>query len=428
MFGEIFPNNKRKKQNNHFQSDLEGFFLTKEEFFVRVRQERLRSERSNLPLCLVIMHLDSLLDSLVEKSCSPPRTFLGHLADMLQNSTRQSDVKGWFQEGMIGLLAPDTTESGARALVKKLVRKITDYWDSNDGFREPDVRKFFGISPLQTGLGYLARDQQDKEVEAKITILRENNFLDSAPHLSTPCSSGTLGTVNMAAMERPFALEVTNGARLRNLQFKVKRVIDIVGSLTGILLIGPAMLLIAALIKLTSPGPAIFRQQRVGLLGKPFTFLKFRTMKVDSDPSIHSAYVAKWVQGENDAINKGTAEQPIYKIIDDTRITPFGAFLRKSSLDELPQLFNVLKGDMSLVGPRPDLTYAIDYYKSWHHRRTMEVKPGMTGLWQVDGRCRATWDEVVRMDLTYAQTWNLWLDLKIIFKTFRVVISSKGGH
>ena len=429
MFGGAFSNNKRNKQSNHFQFDLDGFLLTQEQFSRRVRQERSRTERSNLPLCLVIIHLNSLLDSLVRESRSSPQIFLRHLVDMLKKSTRESDDKGWYQEGKIALLAPDTDESGARVLLTRLVRRITDYWDSNDGFQEFDVQKLINISLLQGGRSYLPSDQQDKEVEAQSSVLRENDFLDfSSSHPSTSCSLGTVGTVNVAAMEWPFASEDINEARLRNLQFKVKRVIDIVGSLTGILLSAPAMLLIAALIRLCSSGPVLFRQERVGLLGKPFTFLKFRSMKVDCDPSIHEAYVKKWIQGENNAINRGTAEQPLYKITDDTRITRFGGFLRKSSLDELPQLFNVLKGDMSLVGPRPDLTYAIDHYKSWHYRRAMVLKPGMTGLWQVDGRSSTTWDQMVRMDLTYVRTWNLWLDLKIIFKTFCVMISSKGAY
>jgi exopolysaccharide biosynthesis polyprenyl glycosylphosphotransferase len=215
---------------------------------------------------------------------------------------------------------------------------------------------------------------------------------------------------------------------MRNLKLTLKRLVDIVGSLVGIVLTAPLMLIIYLLIKLTSPGPVLFRQERLGFLGKPFTFLKFRSMKVDSDESLHQDYVTKLINGDNDAINKGTADQPLYKITDDPRITLFGKFLRKSSLDELPQFFNVLKGDMSLVGPRPPIPYECDVYERWHCRRVLEVKPGITGLWQVRGRSSTTFKEMVRLDLAYVRNWSLWLDFKIILKTFWAVISTKGGY
>ena len=151
-------------------------------------------------------------------------------------------------------------------------------------------------------------------------------------------------------------------------------------------------------------------------------------MKVDCDPSIHEVYVSQLIKGENDAINRGTCEEPVYKINDDPRITSLGKFLRRSSLDELPQFFNVLKGDMSLVGPRPPIPYECEQYERWHCRRVLEVKPGVTGLWQVSGRSSTTFEEMVRLDLTYVRTWDLWLDVKIILKTFWAVISTKGGY
>jgi lipopolysaccharide/colanic/teichoic acid biosynthesis glycosyltransferase len=226
----------------------------------------------------------------------------------------------------------------------------------------------------------------------------------------------------------PFSFEILDQIRDKELQLKIKRAMDILGSLTGILLFCPPMLVIAASIKLTSRGHVLFRQQRLGLLGKPFTFLKFRSMRAACDPSLHKAYVTKLIKGENSEINKGTADQAVYKITHDPRVTPIGRFLRKSSLDELPQFFNVLKGDMSLVGPRPPIPYECDQYKRWHCRRVLEVKPGITGLWQVSGRSSTTFDEMVRLDLKYVRTWDLWLDIKILFKTFWAVISAKGGY
>jgi exopolysaccharide biosynthesis polyprenyl glycosylphosphotransferase len=234
--------------------------------------------------------------------------------------------------------------------------------------------------------------------------------------------------VEIALVSWPISIELLTQEEVRKLQLLLKRAMDIIGSLFGIALFGPLMLLIALLVKLSSPGPVLFRQVRLGFLGKPFTFLKFRSMKLNCDQSTHREYVTKLINGQNDAINKGTTEQPVYKITDDCRITPVGRFLRKTSLDELPQFFNVLMGDMSLVGPRPPIPYECDLYRRWHCRRVLEVKPGITGLWQVNGRSKSTFDEMVRLDLTYVRTWNLWLDVKILLKTLWSVVSTKGGY
>jgi exopolysaccharide biosynthesis polyprenyl glycosylphosphotransferase len=228
--------------------------------------------------------------------------------------------------------------------------------------------------------------------------------------------------------EWPLTIEILSQEEARKLQLKVKRVIDIVASLVGIILSTPLMLIIAVLIKLTSRGPVLFQQERLGFFGKPFTFLKFRSMKIDSDESLHRDYVTKLIRGQHDDINRGIGEQPLYKITDDPRITAFGKFLRKSSLDELPQFLNVLKGEMSLVGPRPPIPYECDQYERWHCRRFLEVKPGITGLWQISGRSTTTFDEMVRLDLAYVRNWSLWLDFKIILKTFWAVVSTKGGY
>jgi lipopolysaccharide/colanic/teichoic acid biosynthesis glycosyltransferase len=235
-------------------------------------------------------------------------------------------------------------------------------------------------------------------------------------------------TAYVAVAPWPLSFEVLNYIQGRELQLKVKRLMDIAGSLVGILLFAPFMGIIAVLVKLTSHGPVLFRQERLGLFGKPFTFMKFRSMRADCDSSLHKDYVTKLITGKTDDINRGTDQEPLYKITDDPRVTPLGSFLRKSSLDELPQFFNVLKGDMSLVGPRPPIKYECVHYKRWHFRRILEVKPGITGLWQVRGRSSTTFDEMVRLDLTYVRTWNLRLDMKILLKTFWAVISTKGGY
>ncbi len=205
----------------------------------------------------------------------------------------------------------------------------------------------------------------------------------------------------------------------------VKRALDVAGSLTLLLLLSPVLLVIAALLKLSSPGPVLFRQPRVGRMARPFTMLKFRTMRVDADHALHQEFVTKFIKASVQIHSAG--REAIFKLTSDPRVTPLGRILRKTSLDELPQLWNVLRGEMSLVGPRPPLPYEVDQYRPWHRRRVIDAKPGITGLWQVKGRSRTTFDEMVRLDLQYARTYSLWTDIKILLATPRAVISGKGA-
>jgi lipopolysaccharide/colanic/teichoic acid biosynthesis glycosyltransferase len=206
----------------------------------------------------------------------------------------------------------------------------------------------------------------------------------------------------------------------------MKRGMDIVGSLLLLAILSPVFFVIAAVIKLTSRGPVLFRQQRVGEHGTPFIFLKFRSMYVANDASQHKEYVRKLIAGQADRQTNGDGEG-IFKLTNDPRITPVGTFLRRTSLDELPQFLNVLRGDMSLVGPRPPLPYEVEAYATWHRRRLLEAKPGITGLWQVQGRSRIGFDEMVRLDLRYARNCSPWLDLKILAQTPKAVIAGNGA-
>lgn len=218
----------------------------------------------------------------------------------------------------------------------------------------------------------------------------------------------------------------------KKLPLLFKRVFDVAGSSLAIAGLSPFLLLIAALIKLTSRGPVLFRQERVGLFGKKFVFLKFRSMYANCNSACHEEYVTKFItESKNGGANgngSGLAANGVYKITNDPRVTPLGRFLRKTSLDELPQFFNVLKGDMSLVGPRPPIPYECEKYDVWHKRRVLEVKPGITGLWQVKGRSVTTFDEMVRLDLNYVSNWSLSLDLKILFQTPFAVLKGKGAY
>jgi lipopolysaccharide/colanic/teichoic acid biosynthesis glycosyltransferase len=207
----------------------------------------------------------------------------------------------------------------------------------------------------------------------------------------------------------------------------IKRAMDVLGSAMALILVWPIFLGAALAIRLSSPGPILFRQRRIGQYGVAFTCLKFRSMYTGNDPRIHIEYVKRFIGGNIAADTPGTNGK-VYKITKDPRLTPIGQFLRKTSLDELPQLLNVLRGEMSLVGPRPPIPYELEAYDIWHRRRLLEVKPGITGLWQVNGRSRLAFDDMVRLDLRYATTWSLCLDLKILLRTPQAVLFGEGAY
>ena len=206
----------------------------------------------------------------------------------------------------------------------------------------------------------------------------------------------------------------------------VKRGFDVIAVTVGLVLLSPLFLLIAVLIKLDTQGPIIYRQQRVGENGIMFSMLKFRSMHVNADPGIHKEHVTRLIKQNLTAEQLNRNGGGSLKLEKDPRITRVGNIIRKTSLDELPQLVNVLRGEMSLVGPRPPLPYEVDLYQGWHRRR-FEALPGITGLWQIRGRNRVSFDEMVRMDIEYIEHQSLWLDLNIIFQTPWALISAKGA-
>lgn len=229
------------------------------------------------------------------------------------------------------------------------------------------------------------------------------------------------------------------GRSQRYAYYLFKRIFDLITAILLIIILSPLFVLVALGILIYSPGPIFFIQRRVGSKSKlinghyqwqkvEFDCYKFRTMKINADPSTHKAYVQALIENDQermDAIQGETTETR--KLIHDPRITRPGAFLRKFSLDELPQLWNVLKGDMSLVGPRPAIPYELEFFKPWHFQR-FEAKPGITGLQQVNARCNIEFDQQIAYDLDYIKNQSLWLDIRIILKTPLVVITTKGAH
>jgi len=344
--------------------------LQKSEFLNRLRIEKRRADRSKSPLSIALLSF--------REEAVGDHPLIQELLKSLQKNTRETDIKGWVDHNVIGLLLPDTNEKGVQQFVNKIVNGNGDVTYSVITGTYPDDL-----------FHKLLVEEQDKP-----------DF---------------------------FPIDLDKSFKTRKIQNALKRGMDIIGSLFGIFLSFPLMLGAALVIKITSPGPIIFKQYRFGKKGIRFLFYKFRSMQWNVDDQIHREYVTHLIKGNLDKINQGDAERPLYKMKSDPRVTSVGKIMRKTNIDELPQFFNVLKGEMSLVGPRPPLPYEVEKYKPWHLRRILEVKPGITGLWQVDGRSTTSFDDMVRLDLRYAQNWSLWLDIKILLKTVRAVIRPKGA-
>jgi lipopolysaccharide/colanic/teichoic acid biosynthesis glycosyltransferase len=265
----------------------------------------------------------------------------------------------------------------------------------------------------------------------EVSIIRGRSKTDTLPPMRTRPAAAPVRHAEIA-LERSDTVMAPRSTRWRpvvsvrvedNPYMAFKRGVDIVFALGLLVLFGPLMALIALGIKWNSPGPVFYRQMRVGKGGREFSFLKFRSMRMNSDSQVHQAHAARLIRDNLAPANKQGGS---LKLQRDPRITGIGRWLRCLSLDELPQLFNVLWGDMSLVGPRPPLPYEVKLYQPWHQRR-FEAMPGLTGLWQVEGRNRVSFDDMVRMDIYYTEHMDFWLDLEIIFKTPLEMFRGKGA-
>ena len=370
MLGKNFLEENPKKTLSVDSCWIDDCFLSPEDFKLELRREKRRVERSAVPMSIVLLEL--------EESALNNKYQLKQLLNFLRTRTRETDIKGWVHSKAIGLIFLDTNDAG----LKKCVDLIA----------EANGNGLFSVV-MGTYPDSLFEELLD-ETKA------EPDFF--------------LHDLDQASEGRTFSLFF-------------KRGLDLFGSLIGLLLFSPLMALTALAIKVSSPGPVIFKQIRLGRKGKRFPFYKFRSMEVNNDDRVHREYLANLIEGNHKALNSGKGDEPFFKIKNDTRITTVGRIIRKLSIDELPQFFNVLKGEMSLVGPRPPIPYEVEKYKSWHLRRILEIKPGITGLWQVDGRSRTTFDEMVRLDLRYVKDWSFWLDIKILLKTVLAVLETKGA-
>jgi exopolysaccharide biosynthesis polyprenyl glycosylphosphotransferase len=344
--------------------------------------ERKRAERSRKPFVLMLLH------QVKGPGERDDDAFLDKAASAVLSSIRETDIAGWHtQDRVFGVIFAELGTADKQAALTVLRTRITAALQSTLG---PDQ-----LNRLHIALHYFPDDADGSAGASATTAL----YPDLAQRDETKKVSRAL-----------------------------KRAIDVVGSAVILMLLSPLLLIIAVAIKLSSSGPVLFRQQRIGQHSVPFTFLKFRSMQACNDAQQHKDFVTQFIGGHTPAAVSGQNGHVVYKITDDPRVTPIGRFLRRTSFDELPQLINVLRGEMSLVGPRPPIPYELEAYQAWHRRRVLEAKPGITGLWQVSGRSRLCFDDMVRLDLRYAQEWSLWLDLVILVRTPRAVLSGEGAY
>lgn len=405
-------------------------FNSLEGFKQRLAIEKRRSERLNYRSSIIFFGFKNLISDNDHLNAVSIEDFV----KLICSNIRCTDVVTIYQKQTILMLLPDTSNYGAQCACERLVAIILKRYSRSTELTPDDfhikILSFPEQQIFESAEDVLLNDAPSFErLQFPQSMSRSNELpfkKEYFDNMNVCLSTFNGSTISMPIFETFFWDQQLVSELLMGVKRSLKRLMDIVGAIIGIILFFPVMLITAALVKLESTGPVLFKQRRVGYKGKYFTFLKFRSMFVNNEDRIHQDYVTKLIHGEKDQINYGTEEKPCYKIVDDPRITPIGRFLRKTSLDELPQFFNVLKGEMSLVGPRPPIPYEVKEYQNWHFRRIMEVKPGITGLWQVLGRSRTTFDEMVRLDIEYAERWSLWLDLKILFKTVRAVIAAEG--
>jgi len=303
-------------------------------------------------------------------------------------STRETDVAGWYKSDcVLGVMFTEIGIEDRNSIVSTMIARLS--------------------TALRTDLSL----EQFNQISVSFHLFPEEWNQDEPRRPSNPALYPDLS-------------KRAEGRRLAN---SLKRMMDVAGSAAALVFAAPLFLGIALAIKATSSGPVFFRQRRIGQHGTPFVFLKFRSMHTGNDASNHKEYVQKLIAGKAERNPSNGNGEGVFKLTKDPRITRVGAFLRRTSLDELPQFINVLRGEMSLVGPRPPVPYEVEAYDVWHRRRLLEAKPGITGLWQVSGRCRVTFDDMVRLDLHYARHWSPWMDIKILARTPAVVVLGDGA-
>jgi len=374
-----------------------------EQFSAILERERARADRNEHQFSVVVF------ETVGAKAHSAEAQ---HLVHVLTKRIRFTDQLGWFDSHRIAVLLPETPAAGAWKLADDTCtalgtdgrfpecnvytypsRRSNDHYGHSDRFHIEDIRPKSATSasrsfPISAKLGRGEHSLSDIEATRSDQRHRTNEVTEP--------------------MQRLFCHPLPLW----------KRAADVVVSSLCLIILSPLMLLVALIIKGVSPGPVLFKQDRAGCGGRPFTMWKFRTMEVGADTSTHQEYVSKLIRSSGG----NCKPKPMIKLSNESRVIPLGQIFRRTYIDELPQLINVLRGEMSLVGPRPPILYELEEYQTWHYKR-IDVVPGMTGLWQISGKNRLTFDEMMRLDIRYWRQQSLWLDARILLMTPLAIVS-----
>lgn len=355
--------------------------LTAAEFDAAFELESIRSERSGHPLSLVVftMRGDEDVQACVEVLCTA-----------IEERKRQYDTVGLPEAHRIGVLLPYTGAVGARAFAEDVLQR--------SGLE--NGRAFASVSSNEGGLNGIATPESTDAPAPKIEVAVPEEVAEEA---ATPADAPT-DSRSVASIWHEFQRKPSIG----------KRTLDIAGSGAALVVLSPVLITAAALVKWSSPGPILFAQQRAGQFGRPFMLLKFRSMYIDAEAR------------KQDLLHLNEMDGPVFKIKNDPRITPVGRWLRRWSIDELPQFYNVLRGDMSLVGPRPPTLDELPGYETWHLRR-LTRRGGLTCIWQTSGRNNVAFQEWMRMDMRYMRRQSIWTDISLIAKTVWTVATGHGA-
>lgn len=339
--------------------------------------ERKRADRSGRPFGLLCLRIDQ----------SQFNGSTVRLVNSIIRTVRETDIVGWHkQDSVLGVILTELGSVNGRT-AEVILEKV--------GESVRGVLESTGVGGIEASIDFYPGDMEGSDKISKRVL--------------------------------SFCPDLNRGSSHSRTALFLKRSLDLFGGSLMLVCLSPLLVVIAAAIKLTSKGPVLFRQERTGQFGETFTFLKFRTMHDGIDHSLHENYVDDFIRNSGNGGGESLRRNGIYKLSDDPRVTRVGRFLRKTSLDELPQFWNVVKGDMSLVGPRPPIPYELKRYRTWHKKRILEARPGITGLWQVEGRSQTSFDDMVRLDLHYAQNWSLKKDISLLLRTPLAVIKGRGA-
>jgi lipopolysaccharide/colanic/teichoic acid biosynthesis glycosyltransferase len=376
-----------------------------EQFQAALAREQARAERNGHQITLALLPAHGRNGDAQRSS---------RLLCALKGRLRIMDEAGWFNPSRIGVLMPYTSCRGAWYLIEDLCELMDGQLDASD------CRVYtYPYDWIDANGDFHEHDVEDTCPAVRIKGPEQWSLFAALCHRGDPGDDSTGAHAASDRIPEGLACVYPLMAVPWSEPSAWQRGLDVACSLLGLVVLAPVFLAAALLIKLVSRGPVFFRQMRIGQGGRPFMLWKFRTMRVNADTSLHQNHVTQLIKGTGS--NGEATPRPMTKLDNDPRVIPLGAILRGACIDELPQLINVLRGEMSLVGPRPPIPYEVRDYQPWQRRR-LDAVPGLTGLWQVSGKNRLTFDEMARLDIQYSRKKSIWMNIMIMLRTPRVIL------